>query len=154
MKYLHVDRGREWMNSELQSFCHKFDVRLTATAALTPNANGICERQHAVCDRMMDKMITADPSLSPEIALCWAVHAANSLELNEGISPFTIVFGKTPMHPTLMDYRPGNEEEHPELSQVVSDNIKAMLKAREVFASLEKRKKYFYCSVISLFDKL
>ena len=121
MKYLHVDRGREWMNSELQSFCHKFDIRLTATAAMTPNANGICERQHAVCDRMMDKMITADPSLSPEIALCWAIHAANSLELNEGISPFTIVFGKTPMHPTLMDYRPGNEEEHP---GTVSDSIR------------------------------
>ena len=55
MKYLHVDRGREWMNNELQAVCNKFDIRLTATAAFTPNANGLCERQHAVVDRMMDK---------------------------------------------------------------------------------------------------
>ena len=68
MAYLHCDRGREWMNQELQNFCFKFDIKLTATAALSPNANGIVERQHAVCDRMMDKMITADPTLSPEAA--------------------------------------------------------------------------------------
>ena len=64
MKYLHVDRGREWLNQELQTMCFKFDIRLTATAAQSPNQNGIVERQHAVCDRMMDKMITADPSES------------------------------------------------------------------------------------------
>ena len=136
MKYLHVDRGREWMNNELQNFCHKFDIRLTATAAMTPNANGICERQHAVCDRMMDKMITADPTLSPEMALCWSVWSANCLELTEGVSPFTIVFGRVPMHPTLMDFKPGNEED-PEVSKVVADNIKTMLKAREEFVAVE-----------------
>ena len=136
MKYLHVDRGREWMNKELQSFCHKFDIRLTATAAMTPNANGICERQHAVVDRMMDKMLTADRELSPEIALCWSIYAANALEMNEGISPFVIVFGKAPMHPTLMNFKPGNEE-NLEVSNTVASNIRAMLKAREVFASLE-----------------
>ena len=69
MKYLHCDRGREWMNDCLQNFCFKFDIRLTATAALTPNANSLNERGHAIVDRMMDKMITADPSLTPEIAL-------------------------------------------------------------------------------------
>ena len=136
MKYLHADRGREWMNNELQSFCFKFDIRLTATAALTPNANGLCERQHAVVDRMMDKMITADPSLTPEIALCWSVYAANALEINEGISPFMIVFGTTPMHPTLTNFKPGNEE-HLDVSETVSSNIRTMLKAREVFTSLE-----------------
>ena len=136
MRYLHVDRGREWMNGELQSFCHKFDIRLTATAAMTPNANGICERQHAVVDRMMDKMLTADRELTPEIALCWSVYAANALELNEGISPFMIAFGKTPMHPTLMNFKPGNEE-NLDVSKAVSNNIRAMLKAREVFTSLE-----------------
>ena len=131
MNYLYVDRGREWMNDCLQTFCHKFDIRLTATAAMTANANGICERQHAVVDRMMDKMITADPSLTPEMALAWSVWSANALELTEGISPFMIVFGKAPMHPTLMDYKPGNDE-HPELAQQIADNIRTMLKAREV----------------------
>merc|ERR1712155_368423 len=40
------------------------------------------------------------------------------------------------MHPTLMDYKPGNDD-HPELAKQIEDNIKTMLKAREVFASLE-----------------
>ena len=60
--------------------------------------------------------------LSPEIALCWSIYAANALELNEGISPFMIVFGKTPMHPTLMNFHPGNEE-HPSVSETVADAI-------------------------------
>ena len=124
------------MNQELQNFCFKFNIKLTATAALSPNANGIVERQHAVCDRMMDKMLTADPSLSPEIALGWSIHAANTLEMKEGISPFMIVFGRNPMHPSLTDFKPGNED-NPELSKTVADNIKAMLKARELFCSLE-----------------
>ena len=137
MAYLHCDRGREWLNQELENVCYKFDIKLTSTAALTPNANGIVERQHAVCDRMMDKMLTADPTLTPDVALGWSVHAANALEMREGISPFMIVFGKNPMHPSLTDYKPGNEENAPELSKVVADNIKAMIKARELFCSLE-----------------
>ena len=35
-----------------------------------------------------------------------------------------------------MDYKPGNDE-HPELDQQITDNIRTMLKAREVFASME-----------------
>ena len=63
MAYLHCDRGREWLNQELQNFCFKFDIKLTATAALTPNANGIVERQHAVCDRLMTKCRQQIPRL-------------------------------------------------------------------------------------------
>ena len=37
------------------------------------------------------------------------------------------------MHPSLTDYKPGNEENSPELSKVVADNIKAMIKAREFY---------------------
>ena len=47
-----------------------------------------------------------------------------------------IVFGKTPMHPTLVNFKPGNEE-HLGVSEIVASNIKTMLKARETFASLE-----------------
>ena len=137
MVYLHCDRGREWLNDCLQSFCFKFDIRLTSTAALTPNANAICERGHAVCDRMMDKMLTADPELTPEMALQWCVQACNTLELREGISPHMIVFGHNPVQPTLMDFKPGNEENTPELAKSVSDHIRAMLKAREEFCALE-----------------
>ena len=81
MKYLHVDRVWEWMNGELQSLCNKFDIRLKAAATMTPNTNGICERQHAVVDRMMDKMLTAYASFTLEIALCWSIYAANTLKV-------------------------------------------------------------------------
>ena len=82
-------------------------------------------------------MPTADPSLTPDIALGWSVHAVNTLEMIDGISPFMIVFGKNPMHPTLTNFKPGNEDNPPELSKIVADNIKAMIKAREIFCSLE-----------------
>ena len=81
-------------------------------------------------------MITADPTLKPEIALCWSTYAANALEMVEGISPFVLVFGKAPMHPTLMNFQPGNED-HLDVADNVSSNIRTMLEAREAFVSLE-----------------
>ena len=54
MKCLHTDRGSEFLNSEMAGLCDYLGVKMTATAAFTPNANGINERNHAVVDTMMD----------------------------------------------------------------------------------------------------
>ena len=103
-KYILTDRGKEWLNQELQHFCHFNDIRMTMTASYTPNANGIVERNHACVDRMIEKMCTADPELDPQIALCWSIHASNCLDLVEGISPHLLVFGRIPTHPSLINF--------------------------------------------------
>ena len=139
MKYLQADRGKEWLNKELQSFCHFNDIKFTTTASFTPNANSLCERGHAICDRMLEKMCTADPSLHPTIVLCWAIHAANSMDLVDGISPFLLVFGRQPNHPSLINFKPGNQLELP-VSDRLSQQLNTMLSARETFAGLEADK--------------
>ena len=96
MQYLHTDRGSEFLNQELSAVCDYLGVKMTATAANTPNANGVCERNHAVVDQMLDKMLTADRNMKPEVALAWAVTAANSLDNRHGYSPAQLVFGRDP----------------------------------------------------------
>ena len=43
-----------------------------------PFSNGLCERNHAVIDEMVHKMIEDQSDCSLEIALSWAVHAKHS----------------------------------------------------------------------------
>ena len=42
---------------------------MTAIASFTPNAAGLVERNHAVIDKMVEKMLTQDNKLKPEVAL-------------------------------------------------------------------------------------
>ena len=72
-KYIQSDRGKEFLNQHLQAFCNIHGIRMTTTASFTPNAAGLVERNHAVVDKMMEKMITQDDSMKPETALCWAI---------------------------------------------------------------------------------
>ena len=87
MRCIHSDRGSEFLNEELAAVCDYFGVRMSATPAYTPNANGLNERGHSIVDRMMDKILTADSNIKPEVALGWAFTACNSLDNVNGISP-------------------------------------------------------------------
>ena len=138
MTYLQVDRGSEWLNSVMKEFCTQHNIRLTTTPSYTPNANGCVEKNHHVLDRMLERMTTADPTLKPQDALCWALQASNTLDLVKGISPFILVFGRPPMFPSLMEYTPGSEE--PNISETVAQQHKTMLLARQAWVELEADK--------------
>ena len=101
MNTIHSDRGGEFNCQELADIAEYLGVRSTFTAAYSPNQNGLNERNHATCDRMMDKMLTEEPGLSPQTALMWAVLAKNTLENVSGYSPFQIVFGEQPKLPSV-----------------------------------------------------
>ena len=103
---------------------------MTATASMTPNANGVNERNHAVVDSMMDKMLTADVTLTPKVALCWAITAANV----NGFSPAQLVFGRNPVHPALERAGPAGLEEV-DASEEVAAHIHAMHLAREAYVN-------------------
>ena len=134
-RYIQSDRGKEFLNQHLQTFCSIHGIRMTTTASYTPNANGKIERSHAVLDKMIEKMCTADKDLKPNIALCWAVQASNCLDLVQGISPFTLVFGRNPQHPAMTD--PGDPEQMSDVSVKLAEQYRTMLIARETYTSLE-----------------
>ena len=139
MKSLNTDSGSEFLNSEMSGLCEYLGVKMTAIAAFTPNANGINERNHGVVDTMMYKMMAADPSLKPKLALAWAITAANSLDNVSGYSPAQIVFGRNPTHPSLMNAGPAGMEEV-DVGKSVAIHIHAMHLAREAYIQCESDK--------------
>jgi transposase InsO family protein len=64
MDILHSDLGGEFINEDLTKLSEYLDVKQTSTAAYSPNMNGCNERNHAVVDRMMEKMLFQDPSMN------------------------------------------------------------------------------------------
>ena len=55
-------------------------VKSTFTAAYSPNQNGVNERNHAICDRMMSKIMMEDPKMPAKVALTWSLAAKNTLQ--------------------------------------------------------------------------
>ena len=111
-------------------------VKITATAAYSPQSNGANERNHAIVDRMMEKMLFQDPSMKPEIALCRALNAKNCLETYQGVSPAQLVFGENPRLPALYSAIPPGLEEV-RLSKALATHINALHMAREMFIQCE-----------------
>ena len=136
MHTLHSDRGGEFLNSELADVADYLGVLSTQTAAYSPNQNGMNERNHAICDRMIDKMRTQDPQLSAKLALLWAVLAKNSLQNVSGFSPFQIVFGEAPSLPSVYAAGPPGLEEVT-MSKAMADHINAMFLGRQAYIECE-----------------
>ena len=130
----HSDRGGEFLNQDLTQLCEYLNVRQTATAAYSPNQIGCNESNHAVVDRMLQKMLMTDPELKPEVALCWAVNAKNSLTTYQGFAP--IVFGENPRLPALYSVGPPGYEEVT-LNRSMAQHINAMHLGREAFMECE-----------------
>ena len=105
------------------------NLKYTVTASKTPNANGICERNHFITDHMLDKMLTADPKMEQELALAWSMAASNSLDTVRGRSPSHIVFGVNPNIPTLQT---SNFEEE-DVDRTIAKHIAAMRAAKEEY---------------------
>ena len=133
---IHSDRGGEFVNEELTKIAERMDVRLTSTAAYSPNMNGINERNHATVDRMIQKMLFAQPDMQPEVALAWALNAKNTLENYQGYSPHFLVFGESPKLPAAYSSGPAAWEEV-EFSDAVRQNFVALHQAREAFIEVE-----------------
>ena len=106
-----TDRGNEFMGGAMRDLCQFHDIRFTSSASHSPHQNAKAERGHAVVDRSLERMMTAQPSLKPDVALAWCIQAANTMQNVDGFSPFMLVFGRLPRHPTLVDINPGDSEE-------------------------------------------
>ena len=76
---IHSDIGDEFANDTLQEIASKLGVELTTTASYSPHQNGINERNHAIVDMMLTRMLLSDPTMKPGMALMWALNVKNSL---------------------------------------------------------------------------
>ena len=136
-RYIMTDRGNEFLGKAMRELCQFHNIRVTTTASHSPHQNAKAERGHAVVDRAMERMLAAQPGLKPAVALAWVIQAANVMQNVDGFSPFMLVFGRVPQHPSLVDHNPGNSEEVADSQSRWAMQYRAMMDAREAFAAAE-----------------
>ena len=100
------DNGREFANTEFTNMCENLNVFMMNTAAESPWQNGLCERNHAVVDHCLEKILEDSPKLPLATALSWALNAKNSLQMWCGFSSYQLVYGKNPNIPSVMTANP------------------------------------------------
>ena len=136
MEGLFNDRGSEFENQEMSKLCEYLQVRHISTPAYSPNCNGLNERNHAVIDKCVRKMIILEPGICPQIALAWSINAHNTLRNIKGFTPAQIAFGRNPKIPSIYSDTPASMEEV-EMSKQVSDHLHGMILSREMFIQAE-----------------
>ena len=135
-----VDNGGEFSSEYFKDMCENLNIIVMHTAAHSPFSNGVCERNHAVIDEMVRKMM-ADPSKQKlKTALSWAVNAKNSMQNVSGFSPYQLVYGRNPNLPNVLCNKPPALE-NTTISKVMLEQLGTMMASREAYANVEYSKK-------------
>ena len=131
------DNGGEFNNPEVIDLAEKHGMKMHGTtAAHSPFSNGLCEKNHEICDRLMAKLIADDPKMKPADALDHALFVKNIEPNNKGFSSFQIVYGTNPKIPGITNSTP------PSLStdftsKDVRNHLEKINKAREAFRTAD-----------------
>ena len=70
-----MDDGGEFDNPLYFKAMRQYNIDVCVTGASSPWSNTTCERNHAVFDLMVDKMLEEDPKMKIEVALANAISA-------------------------------------------------------------------------------
>lgn len=130
------DNGGEYANDEFRSMAENLGLIVDNTPGRSPWSNGLCERNHAIVDNNVSKIMEDNPKLPLATALAWACDAKNSLSMVHGWSPYQLVFGRNPRIPTVeIDQLPALE--NITSSATFAKHINAMHSSREAFVKSE-----------------
>ena len=124
--------GREFANEKYSDMCEKLNIEVLKTGADSPFQNGLCERNHAVVDGMLEKLLEDDPNLDHGISLASAVSVKKALAMNNGFSPIQLVTGKNPTVPSVL-----TALEARSVSKAFSERVTAALNARAAFLEVD-----------------
>ena len=126
------DSGREFNNQDIRDLGNLVGIEIESTAARSPWMNGLCERNHAITDRCMEKILHDNPNTPLEVALAYACNAKNCLQMWNGFSSFQLVFGKNPRLPDVFNAAlPALEgKTH---SEIIALHLNTLQSARQAF---------------------
>ena len=134
------DNGGEFRNDEMREVASILDYELCTTAADSPYQNGLCERNHAIVDLMLSKLVTDYPKISENVLLRWANMAKNSLQMWNGFSSNQLVLGINPRLPSIMNGKiPGLNEST--ISEALAKHLTALHATRRAFVESESEEK-------------
>ena len=140
LKKFLADNGGEFANPELTDMCGNVNVFMMNTAAESPWQNGLCEQNHAVVDRCLEKIMEDNPHMPLKTALSWASNANNSPQMWCGFSSYQLVYGKNPNIPSLMTDNPPALEGST-ISSSFAQHINTLHAARRSYIKAESLKR-------------
>ena len=143
------DNGGEFSNAEMIEVSNKLNLKLFTTGAHSPWQNGICERNHAHTDNILQSVLRDHPKMALKTALTWACTAKNSLTTVHGYAPFQLVFGRNIRLPNILNDPPPTYEIESR-SKALSDNLTALHATRQAYMkaeNCERLKKALKCKI-------
>ena len=103
------DNGTEFANGKMEDLCRIWGLKFAAGAPYSPWSNGINERNHHSCDRIVEKPMDKNPKMNLQEAVNQATWVHYTNITRSGAVPLTIMTGQNPKYPTKE--RLLNEEE-------------------------------------------
>ena len=140
MRVLLSDNGGEFTGDEMTEIKSMLNVEEHTTAAESPWQNGICERNHAVVDNILQSIDEDYPEMDLATKLAWACTAKNSMMTVYGYSPFMLVYGKNPTLPNLVS-DPPPAWENSCMSEKLQKHLDALHSTRKAFVKSERCEK-------------
>ena len=131
-----TDNGGEFSNAEMLEVSNKINLKLFTTGAESPWQNGLCEKNHAHTDNILQSVLRDFPNLSLKAALTWACTAKNSLTTIHGYCPFQLVFGRNIKLPNVLNDPPPTYEIKTK-SKALADNLTAIHATRQAYMKSE-----------------
>ena len=130
------DNGGEFSSELMREVVSILGVIDHTTSAESPWSNGLCEKNHALADNILQSVIRDYPDMKLDTAIAWACSAKNSLLMVYGYSPNQLVLGKNPRLPNVIDDPPPSWEMKTK-SKALMDHLNALQATRQAFLKSE-----------------
>lgn len=130
------DNGGEFTSDEIREVKAMLNIVDLTTGAESPWQNGLCEKNHALVDNILERLDEDYPDLSFSSKLAWAGMAKNSLQMVYGYSPNQLVFGKNPNLPNILTGSPPALEETTS-SEALANHLNLLHASRKAFIKSE-----------------
>ena len=128
-KYFLADNGREFVNEKLLDLLQAAGISLKTTASYSPTMNGMNERNHAIADKIVEKLRHEDPNMTMQQAVDKAAWAKNTLiNTQRGFSPFQMIYGRNPSIPGISECTTGSLENlsHNEIARKIIESMQSV----------------------------
>ena len=130
-----TDNGGEFVNQDFMDMADNLNIHVMTTPAEAPWCNGICEKHNHIIGGMLDKL-WEDGQRDLKQNLSWCLNAKNSMENNNGFTPYQLAIGTNPILPNNLNSKlPALEGVT--TSEVISEQLKLMHESRKAFTHAE-----------------
>ena len=125
-----MDNGTEFLGGHLQALVKKVGAKIKRTPSYSPWSNGSCERRHGVIDLAIKKIMADESNVKIGDALTHALWARNMEIGRHGLSPFQVMYGRSPRVPGILEGDPVTDGKVTD-SDIIRNHFRRQEKARE-----------------------